>query len=171
MRAKLALDLGTSTGFAIGKKGHVVSGTWSFKPSRYEGGGMRFLRFRRKLDEVYSITPFDEVWFEEVRRHMSTDAAHVYGGLMAMLTSWCEDNRMPYIGVPVGTIKSSWTGKGNSNKEAMVAEANRRGFTTDSDDEADALALFHLKIEEVESNEHDAAVSVPKNRSGILSAA
>ena len=42
---------------------------------------------------------------EEVRRHAGTDAAHVYGGLMATLTAWAELRGVPYEGVPVGTIK------------------------------------------------------------------
>ena len=41
-RTILALDLGTTTGWAIrGFDGLITSGTVSFKPSRYDGGGMR----------------------------------------------------------------------------------------------------------------------------------
>ena len=43
----LALDLGTTTGWALrGQDGGITSGTMAFKPSRFEGGGMRYLRFR-----------------------------------------------------------------------------------------------------------------------------
>lgn len=144
----LALDLGTNTGYAISSSGVIVSGVISFKPNRYEGGGMRYLKFRRWLDELHSNTPIKELVFEEVRRHAATDAAHVHGGLLGILTAWCESEGIPYQGVPVGTIKASWTGKGNSKKEAMIAEANRRGFQTDDDNEADALALLHYWIKE-----------------------
>ena len=45
--AILALDLGTTTGWAIGGgSGQITSGTISFRPSRYDGGGIRYLRFR-----------------------------------------------------------------------------------------------------------------------------
>lgn len=45
--AVLALDLGTPTGWAIrSPDGIITSGTVSFKPSRFDGGGMRYLRFR-----------------------------------------------------------------------------------------------------------------------------
>jgi len=45
-RTILALDLGTTTGWAIrGFDGLITSGTVSFKPGRYDGGGMRYLRF------------------------------------------------------------------------------------------------------------------------------
>ena len=150
MKSKLALDLGTTTGFAIGGKGYVVSGIWKFKSSRFEGGGMRFLKFRRQLIELYAASPFDEVWYEEVRRHAGTDAAHIYGGLQAILTEFCEEHGIPYEGVPIGTIKANWTGKGNASKEAMVAEARRRGFLPIDDNEADALAIFHLKMQELD---------------------
>ncbi len=49
----LALDLGTMTGWALrGSDGHITSGSESFRPQRFEGGGMRFLRFKRWLTEI-----------------------------------------------------------------------------------------------------------------------
>ena len=46
-RSSLALDLGTTTGYAIAAAdGQILSGTVSFRPSRYDGGGIRYLRFR-----------------------------------------------------------------------------------------------------------------------------
>jgi Holliday junction resolvasome RuvABC endonuclease subunit len=48
--------------------------------------------------------------------------------------------------VAVGTIKKHWTGKGNATKEAMIAEATRRGFTVKNSDEADALALLDFAL-------------------------
>ncbi|MBU3748789.1 MAG: hypothetical protein FGM36_16180, partial [Burkholderiaceae bacterium] len=88
----LALDLGTTTGWALrGSDGHITSGSESFRPQRFEGGGMRFLRFKRWLTEIkQSCASIDCLHFEEVRRHVSTDAAHAYGGFLATLTAWCE---------------------------------------------------------------------------------
>ena len=82
-RLLLALDLGTTTGWAMAlPDGGIVSGTVSFRPSRYDGGGMRYVRFRAWLDGIAEDTPgIAAVHFEEVRRHLSTDAAHVHGGL------------------------------------------------------------------------------------------
>src|SRR5262245_59352453 len=49
----LALDLGTTTGWAMAPpEGGIVSGTVSFRPSRYDGGGMRYLRFRAWLGTI-----------------------------------------------------------------------------------------------------------------------
>lgn len=142
----LALDLGTNTGFAVGARSHMVSGHWNLKPGRFDGGGMRYVKFRARLDELRAAYGPDMIFFEEVRRHKGVDAAHVYGGLMATLTAWCEENKTPYSGLPVGEIKKNFTGKGNANKEAMMAEAQRRGFDPATDDEADAIAIFDLAL-------------------------
>ena len=109
---------------------------------------MRFLRFKRWLTELLAASgALNAVYFEEVRRHAGVDAAHVYGGLMAHLTAWCEHHNIPYQGVPVGTIKKHATGKGNASKEEMLASASRRGYAPIDDNEADALALLHWAIE------------------------
>ena len=144
----LALDLGTTTGWALrGSDGNVTSGSESFRPQRFEGGGMRFLRFKRWLTELKTVADgIDALHFEEVRRHVSTDAAHAYGGFLATLTAWCEHHQIPYQGVPVGTIKKHATGKGNAGKEDAIASVRARGHSPSDDNEADALALLHWAI-------------------------
>lgn len=145
----LALDLGTTTGWALRPRdGRIAHGFVSFRPQRFEGGGMRYLRFKRWLTELKATaTDIDAVYFEEVRRHAGVDAAHVYGGLMATLTAWCEHHDIPYQGVPVGTIKKHATGKGNAGKDEMVAAMRTHGHPVSDDNEADALALLHWAIE------------------------
>ena len=144
----LALDLGTTTGWALRTPDRrIVSGTHSFKPLRFEGGGMRFLRFVRWLDELQTLSGgLHQLAFEEVRRHASTDAAHAYGGFLGQLTAWCEQRQIPYQGVPVGTIKKHATGKGNANKDAMLDAVRGWGYAPVDDNEADALALLHWAI-------------------------
>ena len=140
----LALDLGTHTGWALHQHdGAIISGTQHFTPSRFEGGGMRFLRFKHWLTETkQAAETIDAVFFEEVRRHAGVDAAHAYGGFLAHLTAWCEHHSIPYEGVPVGTIKKHVTGKGNADKDAVIAAIRNRGFSPSDDNEADALALL-----------------------------
>lgn len=149
----VALDLGTKTGFATLRDGRVISGTSEFKPGRFEGGGMRFLRFSRWLDDLATIERIESVWFEEVRRHAATDAAHVYGGLMATLTAWCESHSIPYAGVPVGTIKKHATGRGNADKAMMVEAMRQAGFSPVDDNEADAIALLRYVMAETKPRE------------------
>jgi len=79
---------------------------------------------------------------EHRRAFAGTDAAHIYGGFLGMLTAWSEEHDVPYEGVPVGTIKRYATGKGNANKAAMIAAIQARGFRPADDNEADAIALL-----------------------------
>jgi Holliday junction resolvasome RuvABC endonuclease subunit len=109
---------------------------------------MRYLRFKRWLTEIkQTVDMIDAVYFEEVRRHVGVDAAHAYGGFLATLTAWCEHHQIPYQGVPVGTIKKHATGKGNANKDEMIAAIVNRGFNPADDNEADALALLHWALD------------------------
>jgi Holliday junction resolvasome RuvABC endonuclease subunit len=146
--AILALDLGTTTGWASLIGGIVQSGTVSFRPSRYDGGGRRYLRFQRWLETLAHETGgLGTVFFEEVRRHAGTDAAHLYGGFLATLSSWCERKQVAYQGVPVGTIKRFATGKGNAGKDAVLTAIRMRGYQPADDNEADAIALLLWAIE------------------------
>ena len=79
---------------------------------------------------------------------MGVDAAHAYGGFMAHLTAWCEQQDIAYEGVPVGTIKRHATGKGNANKTMMIEAARNRGHLPSDDNEADALALVYWAVEQ-----------------------
>lgn len=78
----LALDLGTTTGWAVrAPEGLIAHGFVSFRPQRFEGGGMRYLRFKRWLTELKATVAgthgLSAVYFEEVRRHLGVDAAYV----------------------------------------------------------------------------------------------
>jgi len=151
-KAILALDLGTISGWAIrNRDGAICSGSQSFELRRFDGGGMRFLRFQRWLDELISpgrSAPLvDLVVFEEVRRHLGVDAAHAYGAFMAQLSCACERMEIPYEGVPVGTIKRHATGKGNASKELVIGAMRALGHAPADDNEADALALLHWAMD------------------------
>lgn len=116
--ALLALDLGTTTGWALrGADGAIVSGTAEFRLDRWQSGGMRFLRFKRWLTEIkHQAGGVELVVYEQVRRHAGVDAAHAFGGWLAILTAWCDHHAIAYQGVPVGTIKRFIAGKGNADK-------------------------------------------------------
>lgn len=145
----LALDLGSSTGWALrSADGATTSGMQQFRPNRFEGGGMAFLRFNHWLSELAeSSGPIAAVFFEEVRAHAGTLAAHVYGGFLAHLESWAEFRDVPYQGVPVGTIKRFIAGKGNADKQAVIVAVKERGFAPADDNEADAIAILLWAIE------------------------
>ena len=64
----LALDLGQRTGWAVrNRDGAIASGVHEFRPGRFEGGGMIWLRFRAWLQEIdetaggVGVVVFEEV--------------------------------------------------------------------------------------------------------------
>lgn len=148
MKVVLALDPGTRCGWAVRSAcGAVHHGTWDLRSRRHEGGGMRFVRLERCLTE-FEPKP-DLIYYEEVRRHLGTDAAHVYGGIIATATQWAEHHRIPYAAVPVATIKRHATGKGNAGKDVVLAAARERFGAVETDDEADALFLLDYAVDEL----------------------
>jgi len=146
----LALDLGAKTGFCVGYSGNIAtSGMKNFDPKKHGGKGRRYLAFSHWLIEIEAdYGPFNEVYYEDVKAHAGTLAAHCYGGFLAFLQAWCEDRAkpIPLYGLGVGTVKKNWTGKGNASKAQMIAEAKKRGFDPVDDNHADALAIFQLAI-------------------------
>lgn len=146
----LTLDLGSKTGWALRQAdGTITNGTVEFRPGRFEGGGMAFVRFKNWLREVQHFTgSIDSVYFEEVRAHAGVTAAHAYGGFLAHLTAWAEQQKIPYQGVPVGTIKRHATGKGNASKAEVIEAMRRKGHTPADDNAADALAILHWVLDE-----------------------
>lgn len=140
----LSLDLGTKCGWAYRLGKDVVSGSASFAAGKFDGPGMRFVKFRRFLNTLHGARPIEQVAFEGVRRHLGVDAAHAYGGYMGHLQSWCDEQepQIPYEGIPVQTIKTFATGKGNANKDAVIAAMRELGYKPVDDNEADAIALL-----------------------------
>ena len=75
-------------------------------------------------------------------------AEALHGGMCQnLLTAWCERKSVAYQGVPVGTVKRFATGKGNADKQAVLAAIRSRGFNPADDNEADALAILLWAME------------------------
>jgi Holliday junction resolvasome RuvABC endonuclease subunit len=143
----LAIDPGTHCGWALRlDDGSIFSGVWDLKPSRFEGGGMRWLRLRGFLDRFTGRQMPGLVAFEEVRHHAGVDAAHIYGGIIATLQAWCESSGVPYTSIPVATIKKAATGKGNAKKDAMITAARERWPQQGIADDNQADALWILEV-------------------------
>ena len=108
---------------------------------------MRYVRFHKHLVELDPGV----VFYEEVAAHKGVAAAHVYGGLVATLQSYCEKHDVPYQGVPVATIKRHATGKGNASKDQMHAAAVLKlGMASEHPhDVADAMWLLALSLAEL----------------------
>ena len=144
----LALDLGQQTGWALRQaSGRITSGCHGFKPGRFEGGGMPLLRFAAWLEELHRGTgPLARVYFEEVRAHKGTAAAHTYGAFLGQLTAWCEHHHsLP--GRSGRDDQETRNGQGQCGQGGHVIAAMRaQGFHPADDNEADALALLEWAI-------------------------
>ncbi len=139
----LALDLGTHLGYAILSDEKIISGTKKLKNKTF---GQRFSEFFKWLYEILDCYEIDKVYFERVRRHLGTEAGHVYGAFMYVLAVVCEDLKIPYEGCEVGEIKKYITGHGRATKNDVVKAVSNLGFSPADDNEADAISILLLAI-------------------------
>lgn len=146
----LGLDLATKCGYALGdgSKKRAKYGTLDFQNSKYDGAGVRFVKFGNWLHNTLVDNTVKLVVYEGVRSHSAVDAAHVYGGWVAMLQTVCEDLAVPYTAFGVTEIKKYWTGKGNAKKEDMIEAARNMGYDPPDDNAADALAIYHMGLDQ-----------------------
>lgn len=145
----LALDLGTKCGYAIrSRDGKIIHGTEAFTPRKSWTAGQRWQRFRSWLSETIVTNQINAIVYEDVRRHIGTDAAHAYGAFLALMELAADSHRLTLAPVGVGVIKKHWTGRGNAKKDEMLAEAKRRGFRPETDNDADALAILDWAIKQ-----------------------
>jgi Holliday junction resolvasome RuvABC endonuclease subunit len=140
----LALDPATNCGFA-----HSCgdSGTWDLSIRRDESGGMRLIRLRAKLSELKEAVGCDVVVFEAARHAAPKmqGALVVQAELQGVIKTWCEDNKVEFRGYSPTEIKKHATGKGNANKDKMLASAREKWPNKKMDDnQADALWLLDL---------------------------
>ena len=139
----LALDLGSHLGYAILSDEKIISGTKKLKNKTF---GQRFSEFIKWLYQILDCYEIEKVYFERVRRHLGTEAGHVYGAFMYLLTIVCEDLKIPYESCEVGEIKKYITGHGRATKNDVVKAVSNLGFSPADDNEADSLAILLLAI-------------------------
>lgn len=147
----IGIDLGLTTGFAVleyseGEFDKVPEwGKIICKLSKFDSYGMRALIFERELQRLIEKVLLNGrtlVAYESVRAHKGVDAAHVYGSLVSVLQKVCLNLEVNFVGIPVGTAKRVFTGKGNASKELVQRFAlELTGASSISEDEADAVAV------------------------------
>nr|WP_284459726.1 hypothetical protein [Cupriavidus campinensis] len=144
----LALDLGTTTGWAVATRdGRHRSGSFRLDPKKVGGNGRRWLAFREWLTATArEVGGIQAVYHEDVKNHAGVIAAHIYGGYLAMLEAWCASNNIPLHGVGVGTVKKHFTGNGRASKDEMIIAARRHGVAVEDDNHADALGILSYAI-------------------------
>ena len=138
----LALDIATSCGWCTEKE----SGVWDFsKQKRADSYGIRLLRLKAKLKEMIEANDINVVVYERPAG-MFKSSIMVASEMVSVVIVMCEEMGIDYTAYSASEIKKFWTGKGNANKQAMIDETQKRypELKIQTDDQADAIALYHL---------------------------
>lgn len=141
----LAIDPATNCGWA---HSNGACGTWDLSIRRDESQGMRLIRLRGKLNEIKMMAGVDLLVYEAARHAAPKmqGALVVQAELQGVIKLWCQDNSVEYKGVSPSEVKKHATGKGNANKDAMIAAARNKWpvQTITDDNTADALWILDM---------------------------
>lgn len=98
---------------------------------------------------------FDLLVFEAARNAgpKMQGALVVQSEIQGVIKHWCEERKwegfkLEYRGYSPSEIKKHATGKGNANKDAMLAAAKAKWPNVGDDNEADAKFLLELAMKE-----------------------
>jgi Holliday junction resolvasome RuvABC endonuclease subunit len=158
MMAILAIDPGTLCGWALSDDEELTSGVWDLSAGRGRPHKTRWLNLWSQLHGLH--VEIDHIVYEQVMGHPRPGrtlksgkkkaagtnilAAHVYGGLVAVLEMWAEHKEIKISSINSATVKKWATGKGNAKKAEMIKAAKERwpDFYIQDDNEADALWIL-----------------------------
>ena len=136
-----AIDPASILGWAIS---NTEYGTWDLRTRKDESMGMKLLRLKAKLNEVYILEKFDVLAYERpagMHKHSIIHQAKLIG----KIEEWCEEMHVDYRAYSASEIKKFATGKGNAGKPKMIQAAKEKlGYTGNDDNEADALWILNL---------------------------
>ena len=123
----LALDMASTTGWALYEPDReVLFGHATFRRQRGETNGIRFLRFRRWLQEIFESAGFGKVpglVAYERPHHRGGAATDLLVGLQAVLQEEAAVWELEVFPKHSAEIKRHATGKGNAKKAAVLAAA------------------------------------------------
>lgn len=145
-RGLMALDIATVTGFCT----CTTSGIWNLTPKKDESKGMRLIRFKAKLKEVCQAEGIKVIAFEmpAIQKKFPN---FVGMEMMGVLKLFCAENEIEHKGYPPATLQKFATGKGKGNKPLMIQTCKEKyGVDPEDDNEADAVHLYHLAIEDLQ---------------------
>jgi Holliday junction resolvasome RuvABC endonuclease subunit len=149
-----AFDLATTTGWALTASGIITSGSQCF--ARHPGNksrgrdhlGASHGMFDNWLREQLREPRPTEVVYEQAGFFKSAAAVQICVGFRGILLAHCAKLDIPVFSYSPTSVKKFWAGKGNADKDDMVAATLIRcpGIDLTDDNEADSLALLHLHM-------------------------
>lgn len=146
----LALDCATKTGWALANGGKIIeSGVQEFTVKRGESPGMRFLRFRKWVEELMQNFQPNVVVYEQAH-YRGGAATELCVGFVTRVQEVASAWGANYQGIHANTLKKTLTGHGKGDKEAVIrAVEARTGIKPIDDNHADAIALCLCMADEI----------------------
>lgn len=142
----LALDLGSTIGWALGKSGVIQASGEVTLSAKGSHPGHRWMKFQEWLHKYHKV---DELMFEDVVAPFSSNAAaKVYGALLGQLQVFSLAHGIRMLSLKPTQVKKDFTGMGNSKKNVMCEVAMNLGWkngvrgTENNHNECDAIALL-----------------------------
>lgn len=151
----IALDLASTTGFAVGATTGPAddSGSLDFRLGKGAGKctGKSFYDFYEWLDDLIQAQliifqePITLVYERPLCNFYNTvRVAHGFATVVQMLEGKYLDKGVVCTNVPPTSIKKFWTGNGRADKKLMLATAREQYPQCGGHDQADALAILHF---------------------------
>lgn len=141
----LGLDQATACGWAVVKNGSVLAaGVWHLddRGRTGESRGMRYVRFRRHLEDTLAIYPGIRLVCHEQTLLRGGAATEIADGLKALILETAAKRQLDVTCVHPSELKKWATGSGRAEKPAMVAACVRKtGRLPIDDNEADATLI------------------------------
>lgn len=147
----LALDLATTTGWALHAAGVLTSGSQDF--ARYKGSSSRaaehvgepFAKFGRWVRERIRDDKPTVIVYERSGFFKSMAAVDTSKGLRGVLLAYAAAYGVRVECYAPSQVKLFWTGSGRAKKPEMIAATlARAGVRAVDDNESDAIALLEL---------------------------
>jgi len=138
----LGIDPASKTGWCLMRSGKVYeSGIQDFSKRKGESNGAVYLRFRSWLKSLLSNHQIKIVIYEYTFSR-SQAASEILTNLRGRIQEECAAVSVEFAAVPATTLKKWATGKGNAEKDQMMARAVAYlGRPPIDDNEADAVMV------------------------------
>jgi Holliday junction resolvasome RuvABC endonuclease subunit len=147
----LALDLATATGYCV----FDGSGVWRFTTKPKIDKSYKLVFLHQRLKEICEAKKIRRIVYEEPLIYKSKEKKRrpnfVSFEMLGIVKFFCLNNNIRFGGYYSGTIKKFATGNGHAQKEEMTGAAiSMYQVMPDDHNEADALHLYHLAIEDLQ---------------------
>lgn len=139
----LSIDPASQLGWAFSRTEY---GTWDLRTRKDESIGMKLLRLKGKLNEMYAYKKFELLVYERPGGRHAGAVIH-QSKLIGCMEEWCAANQVEFRAYASTEIKKYATNKGNCGKPAMIQAAkDKLGYPEESNDDNEADALWLLEL-------------------------